>query len=102
MPPKIARVGDSFSGHCQVHGNITGTITTGSTLTKDEAKDIARVGDVVTGSCGHKGVIKTGSSLWIDETKAVARVGDTVGIGNPGDRIDSGTITSGSNLTNSD
>lgn len=93
----IARIGDSWSGTCSIHGSVTGIIVGGSGLTLDESKQVARVGDQVIATCGHTGQIVTGSGLTLDESKQVARIGDQIA----GSTL-SGQITTGSSLTMSD
>lgn len=95
----VARLGDSWSGICSAsgHGSVTGTIVSGSALTLDESKQLARVGDQVIASCGHTGQIITGSALTLDESKQVARIGDRIG----GSTL-FGQIITGSSLTTSD
>lgn len=88
---KIARIGDSCSVICSVHGARTGTIITGSTDVLN-GPGIARKGDTVRASCGHTGIITSGSSTVYINGVEVARIGDTIGEGT----ITSGTITSGS------
>lgn len=74
--PKLMRVGDTFSGTCNSHGTITGTITGGSPNVKAENKAVARIGDKGTCSCGHVFTIKTGSSLVKADGIGICRVGD--------------------------
>jgi uncharacterized Zn-binding protein involved in type VI secretion len=97
MSLPIARAGDIWTGYCSVHGVVSGIISVGSTLTLDESKPVARVGDQVIAFCGHTGTIVAGSTLTLDESKPVARVGDRIA----GSNI-TGTIIGGSTLTNSD
>jgi uncharacterized Zn-binding protein involved in type VI secretion len=88
---KVARIGDSCSVICSVHGARTATIITGSTDVFNGV-GIARKGDTVRATCGHTGIITSGSATVFVNGKEVARVGDTIGDGT----LTSGTIVSGS------
>lgn len=77
MTAKIMRVGDIFSGSCNTHGIITGTITTGSSTTKANNIAIARVGDRGTCSCGHTFTITSGSNIVKVDGVGICRLGDT-------------------------
>ena len=62
---RVARLTDVFSGICTCHSPaipMTGTITTCSSNAKSEELGVARIGDTVTGGCGHTGTIITGST----------------------------------------
>lgn len=54
---------------------MTGNVTTGAANTEIEGANVSRIGDVVTGLCGHTGIIIEGSEFEI-EGAGVARVGD--------------------------
>lgn len=88
---KVARVGDSCSVICSVHGARTATIITGSSNVFNGVA-IARKGDTVRATCGHTGIITSGSATVFVNGLEVARVGDTIGSG----ILVSGTITTGS------
>lgn len=91
--PAVARVTDSAQGICNAdnkHGNVTGTIISGSPDTNDESLPVARIGDIVSFSCGHTGTIVSGSSIVYVNNSPIARIGDQVS----GDVT--GTIVSGS------
>lgn len=88
--PNISRIGDKTIGTCKIHGpNISGEITTGSSNTFAESSNVAKIGDTVTGSCGHTGIINSGSDDVYCNGNKVARIDDTF------DGVYSGTIISG-------
>jgi len=77
---KHARIGDPTTGRCSRHlGNPTkdGTITTGSDYCSANGIGMARQGDEVTASCGHKGIIQAGSGITFIKGVSAAREGDT-------------------------
>lgn len=95
--PKAVRIGDEGVGVCSHPEHVvpipmTGHVTTGATNTEFESKNVARVGDVVTGLCGHTGTINSGSTFLV-EGQGAARIGDTF-IG-----FFSGTLTTGADNT---
>ncbi len=90
----IATIGDVATGVCSSHQtplNVTGTISTGYNSIKCDNKEIARIGDTVTFSCGHTGIITTGSSNLKAGNIAIATLNSQVG---PGSGQISATITS--------
>lgn len=77
--PKVARLNDRCEGICYGHSSpipMIGKITTGTEVFRLEDLPVARIGDIVTGDCGHTGVIVTGGSFELENQK-VARVGDS-------------------------
>lgn len=96
---KVARIGDSWSGVCVCCDGspaVTGSVETGSGTTFADGQGVARIGDIVRGSCGHMGTINSGSSIMRADGIGVSRLGDTT----IGCLI--GSITSGSPTTNTD
>lgn len=80
----IARVGDTASGICRSHTqqqSVTGTITTGWGNGSCDGLAIARVGDIVTFSCGHTGIITTGTQNSNCDGIAIATIDSDVGPG---------------------
>ena len=80
--PRVARIGDGWEGICCCHPPIpcipmTGEITSGNTDHESGGSPIARIGDTVTGACGHTGVIDSGASTHESGGSKVARVGDS-------------------------
>lgn len=89
--PAIARIGDTIQGYCHAHNTtVSGEIVQGSDNTNGNGKKIARVGDMVLGSCGHTSYIVSGSPNVTANGIAVARVGDAI------DGTITGTIITGS------
>lgn len=65
--PSMARLTDIFSGICCCHPPIpcigmTGTIVTGAPNHTADGLDVALLGSLVIGGCGHPGTIITSSS----------------------------------------
>lgn len=95
--PKAVRIGDEGVGVCShpEHGGpipMSGYVTTGAANTEFEGKSVARIGDVVTGVCGHIGIINSGSTFSV-EGQGAARIGDTF------TGFFSGTLTTGADNT---
>jgi uncharacterized Zn-binding protein involved in type VI secretion len=93
---KVIRVGDPFSGTCNTHGPVTGTVTSGGSA-KANGQPIARVGDGGTCSCGHTFTITSGSSRVSSDGRGVCRVGDQATV-----NIVGGTLTAQSGSTTVD
>ena len=79
--PQICRISDLGTGPCchSSHNGCvtkTGFIVTGASTSQVESGQIARVGDVVIGFCGHSGIIVGGSGNVSAEGSGLARVGD--------------------------
>lgn len=77
---KTARIGDTTIGNCDAHVNSperSGTITACSVKVFAEGLGMARQGDEVTSSCGHKGFIDSGSSIMTIDGLPSARENDT-------------------------
>ena len=70
---------------------MTGFIITSGQTMEVENSLVARIGDIVMGSCGHTGIIVTGSPYLILEDQGVARIGDQFS------GTFSGTIVTGAN-----
>ena len=99
----IARINDTVSGICSSHSSprsVTGKITTGSIKICCENLSVARVGDLVSFDCGHKGIINSGSDKIFCENIPVAREGDTV-VGYEGSNIQAKKISSSSKVSSS-
>ncbi len=89
--PQTARIGDTWSGRCNVDDeDMDGIIIGGSENRTIDGIGAARVGDLVRGDCGHEGYIVTGSESVTSDGLGAARVGDEV------DGDVTGLITSGS------
>ncbi len=71
-----ARIGDTVTGVCSIHGTQTGFITSGQSGVMVENFATATVGDTVTAACGDTGIISTGSSKVKVSGRAKARIGD--------------------------
>ena len=92
----IARRGDIGVGTCKCHQHpigMSGIIQASTGKVFCDGLQVARVGDIVIGSCGHTGVIISGSGKISAEGISVARIGDSF-VG-----CFSGVIVSGSGKT---
>jgi hypothetical protein len=81
MSRGIARLGDRTLGVCSEHGQVGGTIITGSSTNFINERKIARLGDTVVADCGHSAVIITASSTvssTLEAGQKTARLGDQV------------------------
>ena len=91
---KSSRVTDMCVGVCTGHPPalaipMAGVVSTGSTDVSVSGLSCGRIGDIVTGTCGHIGIITSGSSNVSANGRNLARVGSTF-VG-----IFSGTIVGG-------
>ena len=80
---RVARLTDKFEGTCKCHPPLppipmTGEITSCSLDAKSEGLGVARIGDIVTGLCGHTGTIITGSTSNKTNGKFKALLGSQV------------------------
>lgn len=78
--PEVSRLTDQWSGTCTCHSPpiaMTGEITSASPDHFSGGLAVARVGDTVTGGCGHTGVIDSGSGTNFTNGKGKAHVGST-------------------------
>jgi len=74
-----ARIGDPTKGTCKEclgHPSRDGQITTGSGYAFAEDLGLARLGDEVTATCGHKGYIDTCSGMTLIQGIQAAREDD--------------------------
>ena len=94
----IARQSDTATGVCHSHTSdvsVTGSIVGGYSKVLVEGLPIARIGDLVTFTCGHMGIIDSGTSSVLCNGIAVAMLGSVV-VGYAGSSLEA-TITSASN-----
>lgn len=81
MEKQVARISDRWQGICICHKksiSVGGTIITGSPDTYANNLNIARLGDIVLGDCGHTGSICTCSATVKANGLGIARIGDQV------------------------
>jgi len=77
----IARIGDLVSGTCKCHSSpqsVSGVIVAGSGVVYSHGQGVARIGDLVSFSCGHTAIIASGSGIVFSDGIGVAHIGDTV------------------------
>ena len=77
----IARIGDLVSGTCSCHQtpqSVSGVIVAGSGVTTAHGQAVARIGDLVSFSCGHTAIIAAGSGIVFCDGIGVAHIGDSV------------------------
>jgi len=75
----VARITDLTFGICSCHKypiTVNGLIISGSGKTYAESLNVARIGDVVCGSCGHTGIIISGSGIAFADSIGIARLMD--------------------------
>ena len=83
MTTSMIRVTDMWVGVCNCHPPsppipMTGFVITGSGDVSANNLGMARIGDIVIGTCGHVGTIVTGSSVSKANNIGKARSGDLV------------------------
>lgn len=77
---RIARRGDIGVGTCKCHQHpigMSGIVQANGSIVYADDLQVARVGDIVIGACGHTGIIVSGSSKVFAEGIQIARVGDS-------------------------
>lgn len=80
--PEVARIGDTGVGTCCCHPPIpcigmTGVVASGAGTVNAESSNVARLGDIVLGNCGHTGIIVSSSGTVTAEGALIARLGDS-------------------------
>lgn len=91
----IARMGDSAQGYCAICECVmTGVIILGSSNTIVNGMPIARMNDIVQGSCGHIGIL-------LGTTKHIVNGLPMAIIGSQFQGVFSGSIITGSHNTTS-
>jgi len=84
--PKVARIGDRWTGICCCHPpapciNTGGTIVAGNATHESGGSSVARLGDLVIGDCGHQARIVSGAPTHESGGPQVAAIGDLVASG---------------------
>ena len=74
----VARVGDTCTLTCSVHGPVTGTFFEGTSEYTANGLNVVLVDHRGTATCGHQFKATSGSAVVSAEDKPVVRVGDTV------------------------
>ncbi len=80
MPP-VARITDLFFGTCYCHDDpiqTFGIIVDGSPDVAANGLDVARIGDLGVGFCGHTCFVSSGSGAVATNGIPTARIGDSV------------------------
>lgn len=81
--PKISRITDRWTGICCCHTDPTcigmgGKIISGNATHQSGSLNVARIGDMVIGDCGHPGRIVTGAPKQFSSGPGVARITEFV------------------------
>lgn len=99
MAQPVARIGDTVTIGCSVHGTVSGTLQTGSPTTKADGIAVCRLNDTGVLSCGHPFKVISSSAVSSADGIHIARVTDQVQI--TSGASGTGTIVTGSPTTSS-